>query len=71
MNLETGQTVKLVRDPHNAVDPKAVQVHTLKNGPIGFIRRNTAEALAPLLDKGVKPTCKISRRYPPLVRITI
>ena len=43
-----GQTVRLVRDPSNAHDENAIEVHT--NEQIGFIPRDLAETLALYLD---------------------
>ncbi len=50
-DVEPGDSVLLVREPHNAYDPNAVAV-TVDGETVGFIPRQDAALLAPVLDTG-------------------
>ncbi len=56
--LLPGQPLELVRHPDNPVDPNAIAVHygALQ---IGFLRKQIAKHLAPLIDGGVRYTARI------------
>ena len=57
--LQIGDTLDLVRDPHNAYDAFAVQVHS--GGVfIGFIAKADNEAIADHLDNGGDVTVEVT-----------
>ena len=49
--VEPGDPAALAREPHNAYDPNAIAV-TIDGETVGYIPREDAAALAPLLDAG-------------------
>ncbi len=58
LGLVRGDEVVLERDPSNEYDPNAIRV--IANGHwIGFVPRDTARDLAPLLDEGIPFKAKI------------
>ena len=56
--LRPGETLALVREPHNPYDPNAIAVRfgTLQ---IGFLRRPIAQRLAPNIDAGERYTAEV------------
>ncbi|MFC4990647.1 HIRAN domain-containing protein [Rubritalea tangerina] len=58
--LKAGTSVQLYRQPKNPHDRNAISVH-LEGSMIGFIPKDLAEKLAPLLDVGNQASAKISR----------
>lgn len=55
-----GDRLALVRDPEDGFDPNAVRVLDGDGRQLGFLRRNVAAELAPLMDKGMQFSCVIS-----------
>lgn len=52
--LKVDDVLKLIRDPDNQYDPNAVGVHLMKESTrIGYIPKDTAITIAPLLDEGI------------------
>lgn len=60
--LRPGQLLALVREPTNKAHKNAVLVMWGKRG-LGYVPRNLADTIAPLMDAGVKV---IVRKAPPL-----
>ena len=56
--LEENQQLYLVRQPTNQYDKNAIAVAG-KEGKVGFIKKDLAEQLAPIIDSGVKMVCKV------------
>jgi hypothetical protein len=48
-----GENVMLFRQPNNQYDRNAIQVKNLQNVQVGHVPRETAAALAPLMDRGI------------------
>ena len=61
--LREGDPIQLYRDPNNAKDPNAIEVHS-KKGQIGFIKAFRAEELAPQMDKGYPTECTVKKLLP-------
>jgi hypothetical protein len=53
--------VYLVREPDNPVDPNAIMVLLRQGYQIGYVPREEAEGLAPLLDAGCKQRARIKK----------
>ena len=51
--LRAGQELLVARQPGNAFDANAIAISTLTGQQVGFLRRQIAAHLAPLLDEGV------------------
>ena len=51
--LVPSEAIALRRDPHNQHDPNAIAVH-ISGVMAGFIDKQNAQIIAPLLDKGAK-----------------
>lgn len=51
-DLREGAQVKLVLEPHNPVDPRAIQVRNQENQKLGYIPRTKNEVLFHLMDAG-------------------
>ncbi len=51
--LETGSTLRVVRQPDNAFDPNAIALLDPTGAQVGFFNRRLAAALAPVVDGGV------------------
>ena len=51
-DLEPGAPLTLRRDPGNPHDPQAIAVHAPGGGQLGFVPREVAAELAPLVDAG-------------------
>jgi single-stranded-DNA-specific exonuclease len=49
--LKMGETVFLVRDPDNAYDRNAIRVILGDERQVGFVNRNLAARLAPIIDQ--------------------
>jgi hypothetical protein len=58
---EVGDPVYLVREPDNPADPNAVMVLLRQGYQIGYVPREEAEKLAPLLDAGYKQRAWIKK----------
>ena len=52
--LSAGDALEVVRDPGNEVDPSAVAVMATGGRQVGFLRRQIAQVLAPLMDDGAR-----------------
>lgn len=50
--LQSGDRVKLVLEPDNPVDPRAIQVRSRDNKKLGYIPRRKNEVLYHLMDAG-------------------
>ena len=48
--------LQLVREPNNPYDTNAIKV-----GEIGYLSKEVASQLSPLMDKGVKLNCRIEQ----------
>lgn len=55
-HLEPGDTVFLARDPGNAYDSNAIEARLRQGYQIGYVPREDAREMAPLLDRGYKQT---------------
>lgn len=63
-HLYKGQALKLERDAENAYDPNAIQVVEPESGEfIGFIPKELAAELAPLIDNGAATECSVAEIY--------
>jgi len=51
IKLNVGQSIKLVREPENIHDDNAIKVVVEDNSSIGYINRDLAKIIAPLMDK--------------------
>ena len=51
----------LQRDPENPYDPQAVQVLDPQGRPLGFLKRQVSQTIAPLLDQGVQVQCELAQ----------
>lgn len=72
MSLKVGDFVDLMRDPFNEHDPNAVQViATDDNGKhhIGFVPKEMARDLSPMLLAGVPFSCKVAVTDPAKLKI--
>jgi|GEM_PF-5464351 len=49
--LHVGQSIKLVREPENIHDENAIEVIVQDNNSIGYINRDLAKKIAPIMDK--------------------
>ena len=66
LELEPDATLDLVREPENPYDPNAIQVHSDEHF-IGFVAKQVAEDLAPLMDAGESFTCRTAGHQAPLM----
>lgn len=60
--LTTGDPVVLIRDPTNAYDPNAIEVQTVDGYELGYIAREVARSLAPLMDEGAETDATLRRQ---------
>lgn len=52
-DLSSGRQLRLVREPSNKFDPNAVAVHAWRGrAPVGYVNKQNAKRLAPLMDAG-------------------
>lgn len=51
-SLAAGQELELVREPDNPADPMAIALHTGNGESVGYLRRQIAAVIAPLMDEG-------------------
>jgi hypothetical protein len=58
--LRLGEHVRLIRDPGNRADRNAIRVETESGKQIGFINRDAAQQLAPVLDRGTTVDAYVS-----------
>ncbi len=63
-SLAPGQAVRLEREPSNAHDSNAIRAVRDDGVVLGYVPRNTAAALTPLLDRGVAHGAEIARVDP-------
>lgn len=61
LSVEPGDPVELKRDQDNPFDTNAVAVRDVAGKTLGYLPRDDAETLAPLLDRGVAPRAKVHR----------
>jgi len=54
--VQEGETVylKLLREPHNQYDDKAVAVFSPSGGQLGYLSNQVVESVAPLMDEGIR-----------------
>ena len=57
--LKLGEELNLVRDPGNQYDANCIAVNSA-TGQVGYISKELAETLAPLMDSGTSLRCFIS-----------
>lgn len=60
-NTDPAEPLQLVREPDNEHDANAVRVDNTLGQCIGYLRREDAEILAPILDSGKMPRAKVHR----------
>ena len=66
--LQDGEELNLEREPENAHDVNAIRVvHPPSGEFLGFVAREVAADIAPLMDNGMRFTCKVNGRYTPAV----
>lgn len=66
--LQSGEDLKLEREPENEYDTNAIRViHPPSSEFLGFVAKEIAADIAPLMDNGIQFTCKVTDRYTPAV----
>lgn len=60
--LLIGESVYLIREPHNPYDPNAVAVINRERRVLGYLKREVSLWFAPILDKGRKFQCEVKQR---------
>ncbi len=76
-NLKPGEFLKLVREPHNKYDKNAVAVYSPAidnphpDGHLGYIRKELAACIAPLMDSGTELQAEIIRNKYGIMAINI
>lgn len=63
-----GSVLELRRDPDNEHDPNAIAVHVVGGDQVGWVPREIAEELAPLLDAGEPWSAIVLREQRPSPR---
>lgn len=58
--LQRGERLRLAREPHNPHDPNAIALITASGEQIGYLKRELARHLAPLMDAGVEYEASVS-----------
>lgn len=58
--LEDGEELVVERESHNPVDPNAIRILTQDGRMVGYIRREIAAEIAPLIDAGTVYRCIIT-----------
>ena len=58
LTLEKDMALELVREPNNPYDPNAIKI--MKGIQIGYVKKELAVTLAPLMDVGRDVTCVVS-----------
>ena len=58
--LKAGDKAALRREPDNRYDPNAVAVCTASGEQIGYLSREVAAEIAPLLDQGTRVDAEVS-----------
>lgn len=70
--LTFGDGLKLVREPENPHDHKAIAVNTLNGVKLGYIPRSENHALAEIMDNGIQPLVYLVEKYEePFIRLII
>ena len=59
--IETGMQVSLRREPENGYDARAVAVWTEAGDKLGFLPRIHNQAVANLMDAGLRPVARVRR----------
>lgn len=62
--LSKGDECRLIREPHNHVDPNAIMVVHQSGRKMGYLRRTIAQYLAPVMDQGALFTGTITGFLP-------
>lgn len=57
---DEGIAAVLIRDPENAHDPNAVQIHVPAIGRIGSVPRTLASKVGPSMDRGERFTAEVT-----------
>jgi SWI/SNF-related matrix-associated actin-dependent regulator of chromatin subfamily A3 len=52
VSLSANQPLLLVREPRNRYDTNAIRVHDILYAPVGYVAREVAAKVAPLMDAG-------------------
>lgn len=65
-SLVPSDRVELEREPHNQYDKNAIQV-VAHGEHIGYIQRDLAALIAPMMDTGKEPHAKVIERISPLI----
>ncbi len=59
-SLVPGQELLLRREPDNPADPQAIALFTQDGAPVGYLRRQIAAAIAPVMDRGQAYRCVVT-----------
>lgn len=59
IEAQPGQPMLLSREPTNPADTNAIIVSDLNSLPCGYVAREVAARVAPLMDQGLVPICTI------------
>ena len=57
--LKLGEELNLVRDPGNQYDPNCISANSV-DGKVGYIGKDLAKTLAPLMDSGTRLRCFVT-----------
>lgn len=63
--LIAGSGLAMYRDPENEYDQNAIELHDSQQRLVGFIPRDEATVLAPMMDKGTKMYAEVKNSYGP------
>lgn len=65
-SLTKGQSLQLIREPHNFYDPNAIKVTNLNNNNmLGYVAKEYAALISPYMDKGIMFDAVITGKEPP------
>jgi hypothetical protein len=68
VKLQENDELTLEREPENEFDTNAIRVlHPPSGEFLGFVAKEIAADIAPLMDRGTQFTCKVGNRYTPAV----
>ena len=62
--IHPGEQINLEREPKNAHDRRAIRVENGRFEPVGYLPKNMASWLAPLIDRGRSTWMAMCRRIP-------
>ena len=68
IKLQPDDELVLEREPENEYDENAIRVLCPKTGEfLGFVAKEVALEIAPLMDTGTQFTCKVGDRFTPAI----